>query len=71
MVDYPIETWFSYRTPKGGQIVQYMKMCDKAKELAYLIIECCPDGADKTVAIRKLREVLMNANAAIACRGNE
>lgn len=69
MVDYPIETWFSYRTPKGSQIVQYMKMCDKAKELAYLIVECCPSGADKTVALRKLREVIMNVSAAISVQG--
>jgi hypothetical protein len=37
-----------------------------ARKLAYLINEDCPDGREKSIAITKLEESVMWANAAIA-----
>jgi len=65
--DEQIENWFTYHSPKHEQLERYQMLRDKAKELAYDIIVCCPEGADRSAAIRKLRECVMTANAAIAC----
>lgn len=62
-----IDNWFTYHSPKGDQPERYVMIRDKARELADLINRTVPDSADKTAAIRKLRECVMTANAAIAC----
>lgn len=61
-----IEREFTYHSPFGTQPERYVKIREKAKELAILIIETTPICADQTAAIRKLRECVMTANAAIA-----
>ena len=62
-----IENWFSYHTPKGDQPQRYQAIRDAAKNLASVICASSPAGPDQTAAIRKLRECVMTANAAIAC----
>jgi hypothetical protein len=62
-----IENFFTYHKPTGGQIPLYNKIRDAAKKMADTIVECTPPGADQTAAIRKLREAVMTANAAVAC----
>ena len=62
-----IDNWFSYHAPVGTQADRYITLRSKAKELAFLIISNTPSSADQTAAIRKLRECIMAANAAIAC----
>ena len=62
-----LENWFEYHTPKGDQPRRYVEIRTKAKELAYVIAACCPPCADRTVALRALRDCVMNANASIAC----
>lgn len=62
-----IDNWFSYHAPNGTQQDRYVAIRNKAKELAELILVTTPPNADQTVAIRKLRECVMTANAAIAC----
>lgn len=62
-----IENLFSYHPPHGDQVFRYQAIRDKAKELAQIIIASTPKCADQTAAIRKLRESVMTANAAIAC----
>lgn len=44
-------------------------MREQGKTLAHLIYELTPPGADQQAAIRKVREAIMTANAAIACEG--
>lgn len=68
-VEEEIEIWFTYHAPKGDQQERYVRIREKAKELAKVIAECAPMCADRTVALRKLRECVMTANAAIACEG--
>jgi hypothetical protein len=58
---------FSYHQPIGDQAERYVKIRDAAYELALVIVDCTPASADQTAAIRKLREAVMTANAAIAC----
>lgn len=64
-----IEDIFSYHAPTDNQIGHYKAIHEKAKELALIIAEHTPSSADQTTAMRKLREVVMTANASIALNG--
>ena len=61
-----LENIFTYHAPKADQPKRYVKLRDKTKELAYLINELCPDSREKSLAITKLEECSMWANASIA-----
>lgn len=61
-----IENAFTYHKPKEGQPEKYKALRSKAKELAYLIDELCPDGREKSLAMTKLEEASMWANASVA-----
>lgn len=62
-----IDNWFRYHAPKGDQQERYERIRASAKDFAKVIAECTPPSADQTAALRKLRECVMTANAAIAC----
>lgn len=64
-----IEQLFTYHAPDEVQKQHYAHIREKAMELARLIDVCCPESPDRTAAIRKLRECVMTANAAIATGG--
>jgi hypothetical protein len=64
-----IENWFSYHPPDGGQQQKYVVIRDTAKHFAEVIVSACPPSADRTTALRTLRETVMWANASIACGG--
>ena len=66
MMDFKIENAFTYHTPKDGQPEKYQAIREKAKELAYLIKELVPDSREQSLAITKLEECSMWANAGIA-----
>ncbi|WPK12245.1 hypothetical protein R6U77_00740 [Lysinibacillus louembei] len=61
-----IENNFMYHSPKEGQQEKYEAIREKAKELAYLIDETCPNSREKSVAMTNLETAVMWANAAIA-----
>lgn len=61
-----IENNFKYHAPKEGQPAKYEAIREKAKELAYLIDELCPNSREKSVAFTQLETAVMWANAAIA-----
>ncbi len=61
-----IEAAFTYHPPKGDQTERYELIRHAAKNFAQLIRECTPGCPDQTAAIRKVREAVMTANAAIA-----
>ncbi len=65
--DDQIINWFSYHAPKGDQVEAYEVLRLTARDFARLIVQITPEGADQSAALRKLREVVMTANAAIAC----
>lgn len=60
---------FTYHPPSPAQQSKYQALRDQAGLLAAAIVDLCPDGSDKTDAVRKLRECLHMANAAIALNG--
>ncbi len=61
-----IENAFTYHAPKDGQPEKYQAIRDKAKELAYLIHELVPPSREQSLAMTKLEECSMWANAGIA-----
>lgn len=61
-----IENAFTYHAPKEGQPAKYQAIREKAKELAYIIDETVPESREKSLAITKLEESVMWANAGIA-----
>jgi hypothetical protein len=64
-----LDNWFTYHAPSSDDLVAYEKLRNSAKEFAKAINDLCPESADKTTAIRKVREATMTANASIACKG--
>jgi len=69
LVREKIETWFTHHPPAPDQIPQYERIRAAAKVFAMVIVDNTPASADQTAAIRKVREAVMTANAAIACGG--
>jgi hypothetical protein len=65
-VNAEIENWFIYHPPVGDQQARYTQLREQAKQFAYTLLELCPPSADRTAALRKLRECVMTANASIA-----
>lgn len=57
---------FTYHTPVGDQADKYRMIRQNGKSLAELINGACPDNREKSIAITKLEEVVMWANASIA-----
>lgn len=66
MLKRDIDNWFSYHAPTEKQIGAYQVIRNTARSLALVILDNTPPSADQTAAIRKLRECVMTANAAIA-----
>lgn len=64
-----IDEWFKYHVPSAADRASYQALRDTARDLAQLIVAVTPVCADQTAALRKLRECLMTANSAIACKG--
>ncbi len=64
-----LDNWFSYHAPTDGQPAKYVAIREAGRALAAAIVENSPPSADQTAAIRKVREAVMTANAAIACGG--
>ncbi len=64
-----LQNWFTYHPPTPEDVDRYKKVRDAALDFARVISAECPPGADATTAIRKVREAVMTANAAIACCG--
>ena len=63
-----VTNWFMYHAPKPEDVEQYKAIRASAKILAEVILLNTPACADQTAAIRKVREAVMTANAAIACK---
>lgn len=67
-INQTLDRFFTYHPPKdANQIARYTQIRDKAKRLAIVIAETVPDCEERSIAINKIREVVMWANAGIAC----
>lgn len=65
-----IEAWFTYHAPTEEQIPKLVAVREEAKKFARVIEANVPASADRTAALRKLRECVMTANAAIVTIGH-
>lgn len=61
-----IENNFKYHAPKDGQAGSYETIRANAKLFAVVIDQLCPNSREKSLAITKLEEAMMWANASIA-----
>lgn len=57
---------FTYHPPKGDQAQRYEDIRRNAHSLAAFIDASCPDSREKSLALTKLEEAVMWANASIA-----
>ncbi len=64
-----LDNWFTHHPPMEGQPEKYVKLRLAGRALAEAIVELTPPSADQTAAVRKVREAVFTANAAIACDG--
>ena len=62
-----INSWFEHHVPTPEQIVAYKDIRQAAKIYAETVNKHVPDCADKTAAMRKIRESVMASNLALAC----
>ena len=60
---------FTYHAPKGDQPKKYEQIRSYFRQGAELINGMCPDNREKSLAITKLEEAVMWANASIARDG--
>lgn len=61
---------FTYHAPKGNQSERYESLRAQAKELAFSFLHKCPDSRERSLALTKLEEAVMWANASIARNEN-
>lgn len=64
-----LEAIFTYHAPTEEQLPKYQAIRCAALEFAEVVVRNTPASADQTAAVRKIREAVMTANAAIALNG--
>lgn len=57
---------FTYHPPKGDQAERYEEIRQLGRTMANEIDAMCPESREKSLAITKLEEAVMWANAAVA-----
>jgi len=60
-----------YKPPKTEMLPKFARLRVMAKSFLCEIGQQCPPCSDRTSAIRKVREALMAANAAVVLEGRE
>lgn len=64
-----IEEIFSYHKPDHDKVELHQRLREVTKEVAHTYQALLPASPEGTLAIRKLQEALMYANAAVAIYG--
>lgn len=67
--EFDLEHIFSHHPPGPENGKQYADVRGAARDFAEVILQNTPPSADQSDAIRKVREAVMTANAAIALGG--
>ncbi len=68
--EFDIEHIFTYHAPPSPEeIDSYVALRSAAYEFAKVVVKETPQCADRSAAIRLIREAVMTANAAIALGG--
>ncbi|MGC2495935.1 DUF7681 family protein [Candidatus Binatus sp.] len=65
MSEKDLDDWFSHHAPHAGQQEKFDAIHAAGKDFARVIRDCTPPGAHQTAAVRKMREALYTASAAI------
>lgn len=65
-MDVQVEKAFTYHPPKDDQPQRYEKIRATAKAFGLMLVEIVPNSREKSLAMTKLEEAVMWANAAIA-----
>ena len=60
---------FTYHAPTEAQRAKYEALRSSAHAFARVLIANTPAGSDQAAALRKIREAVMTANAAVALEG--
>lgn len=63
---FDLKTRFEYHPPRAEDISKFELIRAKAKEFSFILDAQVPDSREKSLAITKLEEVVMWANAGIA-----
>jgi hypothetical protein len=58
---------FAYHAPTGTKGERHAAVRGTMLESARQVLELCPPSRERAIALTKLREAMMWANAAIAC----
>jgi hypothetical protein len=61
-----LENNFTYHKPMPKDLIKFESLRKMAKEYAELVNALCPDSREKSIAITKIEESNMWANASIA-----
>jgi hypothetical protein len=69
MTQFDLDHIFTYHAPGDADVKRYADIRAAAKTFAQVVIENTPPSADQADALRKIREAVMTANAAIALGG--
>jgi hypothetical protein len=64
-----LENWFQYHAPSSDPLPRYVAIRAAGLALAQVINDSMPDCADKSAAIRMVREAVITANARMAGGG--
>jgi len=70
MTPEQIDNVFSYHPPQGTQAERYADLRCEARAFALHIAELTPPSREQSLALTKLQECVMFANAAIAINEN-
>lgn len=60
---------FKYHAPNAETLPKYAAINQAAKNFAEVILANCPPSADRSAAIRLIRDARMTANASVALNG--
>lgn len=64
-----VERIFTYHAPDAGKVVAHEAVRDACRFAAHELVQIMVESPEATLAIRKLQEAMMYANAAIAIHG--
>ena len=64
--EYDVDNIFTYHKPTEEQQVRYQAIRSNAKQTAELLLALCPESRERAVALTKLEEAIMWANASVA-----
>lgn len=66
---YDLNVIFEYHSPKEGQPQKYEELRRSAKVFAGYVLKDCPESRERSLALTKIEEAVMWANASIARNG--